>query len=155
MPLKVYSFDPLIPPSDNAWHGCEENDDSAWAYREFGGKTSIQARLIFDADVIEGAESINFMPNGAFKYYMVALSDYVNGLDFKSSDNAASAASCLFGYLEVNAKSRPVVVADILPLVRPVLERLVEKQDENDMSIDAYGDLDLRMKEIIKSCVNE
>jgi hypothetical protein len=152
MSITAYDFDPMAPPGEGSWSGHEGNDDSTWAYRRFHGKNENQAFELFDADVIESADNINFMPNEAFKYYLVALARYVDRLNFDSADNAAAATSCLFGYLEENTKSRPVVVSEILPIILPVLQRLASEQKDHDMPIDIYGDLVQRAEGLEEAC---
>jgi hypothetical protein len=142
-------FDMEHPPGSEAWVDADTHEDANWARREFEGLNAHQAWKLFEDNVLGAAESIGFMPDEAFKYYVVALATYAAQLDFQAVDDASTAVSCLFGYLEARKKVSEQAVKAVEPLVKPVLLKLAAAQRENDMPEDIYGDLSLRAQALL------
>ena len=84
-------------PSEADWGNYKDDLDQEYGHQVFFGKNAEETTPLFERNVIERAEEIQFMPVTPFRYYILAFRNYVMSEDVLKNDMAPDAASCFLG----------------------------------------------------------
>lgn len=113
-------------PTDSDWRSEPWCLDAEQAYRNFFGKTTVEAIRLFEENSLRYQEDVMFMPRRVFGYYLAAYISYL--LSDASQDDAGGANAFIY-LIDFKSEAQP---DDIKPLwndIEPVLKRLAENQD--------------------------
>jgi hypothetical protein len=145
MPIKTD-----LPPTQEEWGDLPKDDlDAKSAYQDFFGKTNQEAQVIFANNAIEGADSLRWMPDVPFRYYMQGFIYFVMHGSF-NNDYVADAASCFLGLVVEHLEGKPEKIMPIMDEVLPVVEYVAKNQEKFSADVGIYGNFNEKREKILE-----
>ena len=125
-------------PTEADWGNYEDDLDQEWAHRLYAGRSNEEVQVHFRNNPVEAASDLRFMPEVAFRYYMLGFRDHINAGEFKDL-NASDAASCFIRLALQKLETQPRHIAPIMPALLLALEYVAKNQQAFDAVEDIYG----------------
>lgn len=135
-------------PTEQDWGDYKSDFDQKDAYKVFFGKSFGEAIPDFERNVIERANELQFIAPTPFRYYMLAMRNYVMSKNVLSNTMASDAASCFLRLVKLKLLESPETIMPIMDELMPALEYVGENQAIFDADIDIYGDFREKVAEI-------
>lgn len=137
-------------PSEEDWGEYEADLDQKYAHEMFAGKNLDEALSQFDEGVIDVVDKLRFMPVTPFRYYMLALRNYVMSERALVSDMAPDAASSFLNLVEEKIRNSPESIRPIMDAIVPAVEYVAANQTLFGADVDIYGSFADKLAEIRK-----
>lgn len=135
-------------PSKDDWEKAWAGSDEACAYRNFCGKSLVEAHELFVQCAIVYQEDLVYMPEKPFRYYVRAYIQYMRS---EKSRGDSDAANCFLGLIETRLRDHPEWIEGSWSQIDPVLQRIGDQQEEfYDASQSIYGDFAKKVGRLIK-----
>lgn len=135
-------------PTDKDWKNSKNGVDERSAYENFFGKDHASAILEFRNNVLGQSESLMYMPEVPFMYYMHAFLKYIIDGDFKQFF-AADSASCFLCTVQRQLEKKPSHIYPLLNEIMPVVRSFAENQSSYGADVDIYGDFTCAYESIL------
>jgi len=137
-------------PNEQDWTNPYDDADIRYAKKHFFGKTIEEAEKLFVENALYYQEDIMFMPSGAFRYYVHA---YINYLQGKQSDHDTDGASCFLSIIkskmESNMKCDRNDLRAVWLRVKETIEHIRSNSDWFDWNESIYGNLEERTTRLL------
>ena len=135
-------------PTEQDWGNYSDDLDQTYAHRIFSGKSRDEARNIFRNAVLERIDELRYMPPLPFRYYTLALRDYVTSKDAMESDMASDAASAFLDLILEKVLNSWNVIGPIMFELLPAADYIARHQPLYNASEKVYGRFADRYAEI-------
>ena len=136
-------------PTEKDWAGYHNDIDARYSYKMFFGKSNEEMQPAFKNNVIERTDELRFMPDRAFRYYILGLRDHVQKRDFDEFWGA-DAASCFITLIQQKLNDAPGSVLPVIDELLPVIEFVAKNQALYEADIDIYGNFQDMYQNILK-----
>lgn len=138
----------LQVPSEEEWGNYKEDLDRKYAHKMFSGKSHEQVISRFEDNIIEAVDELRFMPPIPFRYYMLALRNYMVSKLVLANPMVSDAASCFLRLVAEKLRETPNFIFPIIGDLMPAIEYVATNQKLFDADIDIYGDFAEKLTEI-------
>jgi len=101
----------------------------------------------FRRNVVEMTDSLRWMPDVPFRYYMLGFRDFVMARKFGFL-GSADAASCFLGLVLEKIEKQPDQIAPIMPDLLSTVEYVATNQKLFEADEDIYGNFVQRLSRI-------
>ncbi|MEM7222216.1 MAG: hypothetical protein AAF495_04515 [Pseudomonadota bacterium] len=115
----------------------ESDLDTAYAFKVFFGKSIEEAIPKIQGNPIERADEIRFMPPVPFRYYILALRDYLLS---EQSRGDFDAPGCYLRLIEEKLRDEPEKILPVMQHLEDSIERVAKAQAFYDADVDIFGD---------------
>ena len=133
-------------PTEADWQDYRSDLDQKSAHDLFAGKTNEQMQRHFHRNPIEMAESLWYMPEIPFRYYMLGFGECMKG-KFKKS-RASDLASCFLNLILYKLENHPRHIMPLMPEIGHIIEYVAQNQAAFEASVEIYGDFMEKWKQI-------
>jgi hypothetical protein len=138
-------------PTDEDWGEYWLDLDTAYAYRQFAGKTIADVQVFFDSPLIV-SESIGSMPKIPFQFYVFAFDTFLRSetlmTNFKTSLDGPDCSSTFLRLVLSKLESQPDDIVPIMNLLMPLCEFVADHQSYFGAKEDIYGSYPDLLREI-------
>ena len=135
-------------PSEEDWGDYESDLDQKYAHEIFFGKNLEETIPDFERSVIERLDELRFMPTIPFRYYLLALRNYVTSKTVLVNDMAPDAASGFLNLVAEKLRDSFDSIAPVMDEIMPAVEHVASNQEAYDADVDIYGDFTAKLAEI-------
>jgi hypothetical protein len=134
-------------PSADDWRGYEKDLDARSAYKRFFGKSNEDLLKYFgDAQSIERASELSFMPRSAFQYYVFAFAEFIKSKDAIGDPDSAS---CFLRLLIDREEKDPGGVASIFEQLKDAVDMVARGQCRFRARVEIYGRFSKQARDLI------
>jgi hypothetical protein len=130
-------------PTERDWGDYLSDPDRENAHDVFAGKTRAEVLPDFEESAIERADELRFMPPVPFRYYVLALRDFVLSPDLVDDHPeswAPDAAAAFLDLVREKLEEEPAAITPVLAELMPALEHVAAHQSIYKAAVDEYGD---------------
>lgn len=138
----------LAVPSEEDWGDYKSDLDQKYAHEIFFGKSLEETIPDFERNVIERVDELRFMPTTPFRYYLLALRNYVTSKSVLGNDMAPDAASSFLNLVAEKLRDSFDSIAPVMDEIMPGVEYVASNQETYDADVDIYGDFAAKLAEI-------
>jgi hypothetical protein len=138
----------LTIPSEEDWGDYKSDLDQKYAHEIFFGKSLEETIPDFERNVIERVDELRFMPTIPFRYYLLALRNYVTSKSALANDMAPDAASSFLNLIAEKLRDSFDSIAPVMDEIMPAVEYVASNQEAYDADVDIYGDFAAKLAEI-------
>jgi hypothetical protein len=125
-------------PEEKDWGDYQSDLDRKSAHDLFAGHTNEQMRPYFRQNPIERTDDLRWMPEAAFRYYMLGFRDCLVDRDFDFLETS-NAANCFLGLIIEKLEKQPEVIVPIMPELLPSVEHVARNQALYEAEESIYG----------------
>lgn len=127
-------------PSEQDWGDYAADLDQAYAHKIFFGKAFTETFGDFERSVIDRVDEIRFMAVIPFRYYLLALREYVLSYYVLTTESASDAASCFLRLVLEKLENFPEQILPVMDVIMPAVEYVAEHQSLFDADVEVYGE---------------
>jgi hypothetical protein len=135
----------LQVPDEDAWGEWRADLDTKSAHESFAGKTAAEAAALFRDNVLWHTGELEAMPPVPFRYYMLALKDYIlSPAALEDECDAADGANCFLGLIETKLHGARTDIEPIMASLLPAVAYVSDHQETYSATVEICGDFRAR-----------
>lgn len=135
-------------PVEEEWGNYRADWDQQYAHDMFGGRSMEAVVPHFEEGPIDSIDKLRFIEAIPFRYYLLALRNYLLSAQVLGQTTAPDAASGFLNLIEEKLQSSPETIEPVMDTVMPAVEYIAANQALFDADPAVYGSFEEKRERI-------